>query len=677
MTKRARIFQLDFSGGQNTKDHPRHLDKNQCQALVNLYPGDVPRAREGCSAWNLNQWPGDVNELIRWDFSDGNKVIAFTSSGFYWMKRGNTAATLIASLPSKLRPDSKICWQRVEGALIIGSETGWSGIIEWSATDRTFVLRSANIPLPVGAFVSLSDGSVPGKLTPSKWYSYAFTLVNVPENAGKTVTVGFIPGKLESWEDQEKRVTFKTDAASSSIYLEFGGLESVDSQVTHVRVYRTQPQDEESVAQGFSHTWIADIAYTAGVNPTFLDGIAGSEADPTPSTSGLNELPACRSMIYSNGRLWINGAFGGSPGRWWYSSGIQDAVGYLKNLTLFALKTDFKDCSLDDAEIATGAMIVQGDLYLFNQRSIFRIADADPANNPKVVSTKIGCRFPRTLTASDTWGLFLSDYGPRMIQGGAIDPVKGFLSGEVWPNSHVRSSILSAGPEEVVGFWYRSSWIIAAGRTVVGFFDDEASNIRGAFSIEFADPTMSLRRAAVFSEEECVIAGDRRCIWFLRDTAKTDMGYWITARVKARRFYIDVSDPGAKGEPWDVRIGCSFRDEGSLKTYLVGDEERFRKRFVYSSRPKTALLQPQDVSRAVVTTYQQAIPAGLHASYFDIEVEKVLRPPFDFTLTGIEMGYIPRRSRPQDDVSLDLGEDVPIDQGLSVVDAGENVSETP
>ena len=165
-------------------------------------------------------------------------------------------------------------------------------------------------------------------------------------------------------------------------------------------------------------------------------------------------------------------------------------------------------------------------------------------------------------------------------------------------------------------------------------------------------------------------------VWFLRDDAVTDLDYWITLRVKARRMYVDITDPGKKGEPYDVRIGARSTDKGPMRIRLVGDEERFRKAFSYTTRPKSALLQAQDVSPSVVTSYQQAVPAGLHASHFDITLEKMLLPPFDFRLTGIELGYIPRKSRPQDDVSLDLGTDEPIDGGLGLVaDVTEAVAE--
>lgn len=672
MPSRERFVQLDFSGGYNSKDVPRAVGGKACQELVNLYPGESPRPREGCPDWSREEWPGAVYELIPWGSVDGNKLIAWTSEGFYWNRKGSTAPVYIGAGP---RRGASICWQRIEGALIIGSTTGWSAIIEWDDSSKTFAMRNANIKMPAGAHMELSTGSIGGSLTPEKWYSYAFTLVNCPERAGKTVTEGFLPGKLESWEDLDRRQTFHAPASCTSIFLEFffGGA-ILDPQVTHIRLYRTQPQDEESIAKGYTHGWIADIAYTPGSSPSFLDKVAGAESDNAPATSGLAEMPACRSMAFIGGRLWINGAFGGSPGRWWYSSGILDAVGYLKHLTMFALNTDFKDCSLDDSQRATGAMVVGNDLYFFNERSIFRIADGDPDAKPEIVSSKIGCRFPRTLTQGDTWGLFLSDYGPRMIQGASIDEVP-FLAGEVWPNSHEGGSILKAEPDKVVGFWYKQTWWIAGGGKVVGWHENGGK--RGAMSIQFAAESVGIERVAVFSEEEAAIHSwrSRRSFWFLNSSTWTDDGYWTTLKVKASRFFVDPSDPARMGEPYDARIHCSYTDNGNLKIRLEGDGARIRRLFTYQARPLSATLQPQDVASATTFSYQQPIPAGLRSGFFDLTIEKMLRPPFDFVLSGMELRVIPRRSRPNDSLSVDLGVDEPLDKGLSPADVGDTVGQ--
>lgn len=553
--------QLDFSGGANTKDHPRDMASNECQELVNAYPGHEPRPREGCPRWNTNLWRGDVYELIDWKDAKGDKVIAWTSHGFEWAKRGASASTVIKMIYSSSDLDSpkngsSLCWQRVENSLIIGSDdrNGWGKIIEWDPIGQTFVGRNANIKTPPGMRLSIAPSSEPGKLTPERWYSYTFTLVNHDSLDGIDHTKAFTPGKLESPEDIAKRIAFYLPAgftsAAITVYTETWL--GVDQQANHVRIYRTQPQLSKEEAEGFSHGWLVDLpGIVLGGSVPRIDKEAGTEVDAAPSTTGLDGLPPCRSMIYMNGRLWVNGAFGGSPGRWWYSSGIQNAVSYLKHLTMFQLDTDFKDCSLDDAQEATGAAIAGGDLYFFNSRSVFRLDNGDVAAVPQVISTNIGCPFPRTITPVNTWIYFLSHTGPRMIQGGDIDPVRSFKRGEIWPNSREGGSILRYGRDHgshsVVGFWYRDVWWIAAGDRVVGFYSDEASGIKGGMRIQFADPGMSLRRVAILSEEEAVFAGsDRRMLWFLRTDNHTDCGYWITVTVKTGRLYVDVKDPSKR-----------------------------------------------------------------------------------------------------------------------------------
>lgn len=687
---KKRLAQLDFSGGVNTKDDPRDAGPTTCQVLENLYPGRTPPPREGCTRWAAGAFPdwfGTVYELIDWKDARGDKVIAWTSEGFEWMDRASGLHVIAYNYSKPTvayetgpRVGYKICWTRIEGSLIVGSDDpNWKPIImEWSQASQEFEIRYANIELPPPMYLEVVPVAGPGPLQGGKWYSYAWTLVNRGQDRGVTVKSGFVPGKLESWENLEKRVTVFLPEGFNKFQIRFKGIPAeYDQQARHIRVYRTQPQDSEEEARGFTPGWLMDVAYTQG--PTTIietDDVVGTEVDQSPVTSGYNDLPACRSMVYNAGRLWINGAFGGSPGRWWYSSGVQNAVGYLKHLTLFALNTDFKDCSLDDAQQATGAAVISGDIYFFNERSIFRLDDGSVLGTPRVVSTNIGCPFPRTITPGPTWVYFLSARGPYMVQGGAVDPLKWILAGELWPNSKEGGSLLKKGPEEVIAFWYKSVWWIASGSVVIGFMEDPASQRRGSFHVVFGDPTMRLDRVAVLSEDVAVIAGgtDLRPIWFLRSDAYTDMGYFYTIKVTGHRMFVDPTDPSIKGEPWDVRVHAMFTDKGQMKTRLAGDVARFRKVFTWVSRGLSSLLQPQDAAPAMLTTHQQAIPARLHASFFDVTVEKVYRAPFDFTLSGLEVRYIPRRSRPQDSVSIQLGTDEPLDGDLLLTDVGENVT---
>lgn len=105
-----------------------------------------------------------------------------------------------------------------------------------------------------------------------------------------------------------------------------------------------------------------------------------------------------------------------------------------------------------------------------------------------------------------------------------------------------------------------------------------------------------------------------------------------------------------------------------MKVRLVGDEEMFRKTFTYQQRGQAALLQEQGVPQGAIHVHQQPVPAGLLASHFDLTVEKMIRPPFDFTMTSVEIRIIPRKSRPLLSVSIDLGTDDPVDSGMALLD---------
>ena len=279
---KKRMAQLDFSGGVNTKDDPRDAGPRTCQELVNLYPGRTPRPREGCTRWAAGtdpNWFGEVYELIDWKDVNGDKVIAWTSVGMEWMDRssGRHAVAYNYSKPTIVyetgpRVGYQICWTRIEGSLIVGStDPNWNPIImEWRQGDQEFEVRHANIKLPPSMYLEVVPYPGLGPLVGGKWYTYAWTLVNRGQDRGVTVKEGFVPGKLESWENLDKRVTVFLPEGYSQFQVKFRGIPSeFDQQARHLRVYRTQPQDSDEEARGFTPGWLMDVAYTQG--PATID----------------------------------------------------------------------------------------------------------------------------------------------------------------------------------------------------------------------------------------------------------------------------------------------------------------------------------------------------------------------------------------------------------------------
>ena len=679
--KRLSLSQMDFSGGYNSRDNPRSMLENECQELVNQFPGVPPRPRRGISRWS-NSFPSGVPEFtFAWrDAKDGNKVVMLTSLGWTWFSRTGGGSVSGSTIPKE---GSKICAQRVEGSLILGSDdpNGWSGIIEWSEATQTFSMRKANILRPP-VFTLEAVDSVPGQpsgaLTPGAWYGYSMTLVNLPEKAGQDVLSGFLPGKLESWEDREKRVYWKCPA-TGSIGLKVA-YNAVDAQVTHVRIYRTQPSLDETTVRGAPLLWLCDLQIGAFVFNTpsfyreFADVQAGVETDPEPSTSGYSEMPACSVMRYMNGRLWVSGGPQDNPGRWYHSSGIVSATGYLKSLTMFDLANDFKDTSLDDSEVSRAACVVGDDLILFNDRSTYRVQGGDPANRVEVISSNIGCPFPDSVTEFSQVAYWLSYSGPMMIQAGIMDQVQDFKAGEVWPNSEEGGSFLKE--RKILGFWYQDTWWLAAGKKVIGYHRGGDASTSGAMQVQFADDTISLDHVAVFSETECVViaaAASQPLLWFLWDQATMDNGFFFKARIKSRRFYVDPRSPSLHAEPWDMRVFAGWTDPGQIALELHCDRVRFRKLYHVTERPLSAMLQPQEAEARTRVGIQQAIQAGLHGSFFDLAFEKILRPPFDFRCIGFALRAKLLRYYPEEHVSMSAGEDTVLDDGLALSDNTERV----
>lgn len=674
---RLSLSQMDFSGGYNSRDNQRAMLENECQEMVNQFPGVPPRPRRGIGRWSSSFPAGTPQFLFPWrDAKDGNKVVMLTSLGWTWFSRTAGGSISGSSAP---RAGSKICAQRVEGSLIVGSDdpNGWSGIIEWSEATQSFSMRKANIVQPPVFSLDAVDsvaGQTNGDLTPAAWYGYAMTLVNLPEKAGQDVLSGFLPGKLESWENREKR-DYHLCPATGSIGLKLR-VSGQDAQATHVRIYRTQPSLDETTVRGAPLLWLCDLTLStfSGGYREFGDTQAGVETDPEPSTSGYSEMPPCSVMRYMNGRLWVSGGPNDNPGRWYHSSGIVSATGYLKSLTMFDLANDFKDTSLDDSEVSRAACVVSDDLILFNDRSTYRIQGGDPANRVEVISSNIGCPFPDSVTEFNQVAYWMSYSGPMMIQAGVMDKVQDFKAGEVWPNSEEGGSFLKA--DRVIGFWYQDTWWLAAGAKVIGYHRGGDASTAGAMQLQFADDTISVDFAAVFSETECVViaqAPSQPLLWFLWDQATMDNGFFFKARIKSRRFYVDPRSPNLHAEPWDMRVFAGWTDPGQIALELACDRSRFRKIYAVTERPLSAMLQPQEAEARTRVGIQQAIQAGLHGSFFDLAFEKIMRPPFDFRCVGFTLRARLLRYYPEEHVSMAYGEDSPLDEGLAMSDNTERI----
>lgn len=680
--KRLSLSQMDFSGGYNSRDNPRAMLENECRSLVNQFPGIPPRPRRGVSRWS-SSFPSGVTEFsFAWrDAKHGEKVIVLSNLGWSWHSR--TAGGSITG-SSRPRAGSKVCAQRVEGALIVGSDdpNGWSGIIEFDEKTLSFSMRKANILRPrilsIQTFDSL-QGQPSGDLTPGAWYGYSATLVNLPEKAGQDVLSGFNAGKLESWEDRDSRVYWKCPSTGSiGLRLKVDGY---DTQATHFRIYRTQPSLDETTVLGAPLLWLCDITLSTftfdGVASTrdVFDLAAGVETDPEPSTSGYSEMPPCSVMRYMSGRLWVSGGPQDNPGRWHFSSGISSATGYLKSLTMFDPVNDYKDTSLDDSEVSRAACIVGDDLILLNDRSAYRIQGGDPANRVEVISSNIGCPFPDSVTEFNQVAYWLSYSGPMMIQAGVMDKVQDFKAGEVWPNSEEGGSFIKA--DRVLGFWYQDTWWLATREKVIGYHRGGDASTAGALEIEFADETIVLDHAVVFSETECVViaaAASQPLLWFLWDSATMDNGSFFKAKITSRRFYVDPRNPTTHAEPWDMRVFAGWTDPGQIALQLACDNVRFRKLYSVVERPLTAMLQPQEAEARTRVGIQQAIQAGIHGSFFDLSFEKILRPPFDFRCLGFSLRAKLIRYYPEEHVSLSLGEDDPLDAGLAMSDNTERLN---
>ena len=133
------------------------------------------------------------------------------------------------------------------------------------------------------------------------------------------------------------------------------------------------------------------------------------------------------------------------------------------------------------------------------------------------------------------------------------------------------------------------------------------------------------------------------------------------------------------GEAYDILVHAHWLDAGQLRITVTAQGGRGHYLYQYDQRPITDPLQNTDVADAWRDTVQQGVREmdNLIGSWFQVQVEKVIRGPF--TLTGAELGVILRKGQEFEYVSMSAGQTPPtpppIDFGMAIFDYDRNRGE--
>jgi hypothetical protein len=684
------------SGGYNTREEPRDLAVNECQMLVNQFPGSPsPRPCPGISYWGRGSTgtgtgrSANLIELIGFRRIDDSLVLEVYANGVRAVSKDGSKNYLVSDSTGGAIPGpqsgSVVSYVRIESSVVaFSNDANWKWIFEENKSGK-IEARHATITRPG---FTIDTTVTTGWSMDKGWYKYAVTFVNRGDSIGVERLDQYAPGLLESKEDSAARVKVNITGDNSSVTLAVAWPNSyvMDPQITHVRFYRTDAAISEDTVDGLTLHWVADIPITHGVAAAMLyDKIRVSETDYPPETTDLDDAPAAARIYYHNGRLWFAGVPSRPRGNVYYTQIFETtALSPLKSLSHLDMTTNFVRVSSDSTEQAMAMGQANNDLYFMTENTVAYLVNGDPSGAIKTISATLGCPFFRSVVEYDQILVWLSPVGPVYAQNGIVDKMVQHKAGEVWLFSYNGKGYLHdknfvPDRQNVLGFCHMGAYFLAYGRKIIGFYESPDKRVQGAFQVEMADPDMAMERVCILGPDQVVFNALRRPAWtsgstiyswqFFDSSAKTHCGRFYTLKQTFRRLYTDPKDPSHVSEPAVANLWANFTDNGQFKISINGDGFRWSKLFTYQERGLGSIQQHQDIDHRTVQVYKQPIPAvGSRASWYDVGWEKVFRPPYDFSAFGLSLKVIPRLGIPNDSLSIASGVDVPVDQGMLLMD---------
>ena len=226
---------------------------------------------------------------------------------------------------------------------------------------------------------------------------------------------------------------------------------------THLRVFRTRTFQGEGAAvnaAGATAFFLMDLplgvsSYT--FDDTTSDDTLSGETNQCITQNYTNAPTIAKFITYIKNRMVLFGIstkkglayFSEGPG----GDGGTDLVAAqtypMKWASLYKPTEYFVDLDSEDQQDDNGMCRSSNDLYFFRETKTYVMLGGDVANpnsSPTLVSSKIGCAFPHTVTPCEVKGffgncvLFLSNEGPMVItEGGRMRPFSEFKIKELWP----------------------------------------------------------------------------------------------------------------------------------------------------------------------------------------------------------------------------------------------------
>ena len=557
--------------------------------------------------------------------------------------------------------------------LVTPEGIGFSG----SPTNGTWVSAEPDNSLPF-------DVSGPRVVT-SSW-------VRIEAGSGQfDMTTGMPSAQLESGEEAGSRIlgshlrvwgaTGREKGFKGRILVKIGDAEIPDG-ATHLRVYMTEAApvsgtDDASavtIAKGLVLRWVGDIPTTMLLGP-FEWEVPGNDGMLAASTSLVwntdrDPMPEGSDALFAGGRLWIcGGPKDPNPGRAYFSAIADGATEQLSRLLSFRYDTDMVDTSTDESEPMVGMGLSQGNLILFNSRSVWSLRGASPDYEPLCIDATKGAVGAITQVGQRIF--YISQDGPAAVSGSVVDLLTNFKSSYVWPGIYGFSQFFRARGR-LHGIWFKGHWVVSDGQHTACL-----STADGAMRTWRMTSNISIPLVCSCSPEKgrVVVGGGNSGLFSMFDdmsimdgTGLPEGGTPFTARLTTNATYVPKGT--VSGEAYAIRTDTWWEDKSQLKIHLLGDFGRVADLYQHddSLEPGVASGYTQ-AQRGTVT---QVVRQGALSHWFKVMLEKNVWAKF--LVGGVRLEMIPRRYDTEGISISDPGRSEPILDGDFVTwDPGETV----
>ena len=465
---------------------------------------------------------------------------------------------------------------------------------------------------------------------------------------------------------QASNIEYRTDGMGN-LYVTVSSSASIPSGATHVRIYMTLPatvtnsdfSSAQTIADGLYLRWLADIPVYKIVPGAVLkisttDGYLNGSTNLCWST-GRDDFPGGSCIVFGGGRLWVGSrSNGGNPGRVMASETMDGATVQLAKALSFDYANDFIDTSTDESEATVGLGISQGDLIVFNKRSVWRQPECNIDKFCTCISRTHGAI--GAVTEVNQQIFYLSVNGPAVVSGSVLELFKAMKSSRTSKVLYGSSSFYTKGAK-LRGIYHNDSWIVSDGKSNACYL------MRGDSTGTWALTTtanMSLSCSCYPTKGVCWVGGKSSDIYSLMEKGIVKDG---AHPFKARLYTNATKVP--KGiecaEAFSILADLHWTDSGRVGIALYGDYTRLENIYDFAVDQRAGMAV--DVDKIQYGPVMQGVRAGAMSHWFLVGIEKWILSS-DTLFGPVRLNLIPRNYHPET-ISLSVES-----QGGEVADNG-------